>query len=213
MRKLILSTVCLLFFQSAVGEPVVEVVGLFKGKAVLKVDSRQTVIGVGETSREGVTLVSADSKSAVIEISGQRQTLYLSRQISAGFKQPETREIRINKNLNDQYRVNGTINGRRLVFLVDTGANVLAMSSLEAARLGIDYTRDGKKSRVVTASGIVPSWEINIPLVEVGGIEARNIAAQVIEGSHPQDVLLGMSYLRHVDIEEKNGVMVLQQKY
>jgi hypothetical protein len=32
-------------------------------------------------------------------------------------------------------------------------------------------------------------------------------------GQHPQDVLLGMSYLQHVNIAEQNGVMTLQQKY
>jgi aspartyl protease family protein len=152
MVRTFLLTVFLLVASVVTAEPFVQVVGLFKGKAVLQIDSRQVVLGIGQTSPEGITLVEADSKSAVIEVNGQRKLLHLSRQINAGFEKPNVRQVKINKNKNSQYRVAGSINGRRQVFLVDTGANVLALSSESAARLGINFQRDGRKSRVVSRS-------------------------------------------------------------
>ena len=47
----------------------------------------------------------------------------------------------------------------------------------------------------------------------MGGITAHNVQAAVIEGDYPIDVLLGMSYLRHVRMRENAGVLLLERKY
>ena len=56
---------------------------------------------------------------------------------------------------------NGTINGRSVKFLVDTGATSVAMNSSQAKRLGIRYRLEGKPSTVSTASGFVKAYEQN----------------------------------------------------
>jgi hypothetical protein len=35
----------------------------------------------------------------------------------------------------------------------------------------------------------------------------------VLDGAFPQKILLGMSYLRHVKMEESDGVLMLTSKY
>ena len=52
----------------AVGK--IKVVGLFKDKAIVTIDGKQRVLSKGKTSPEGILLISANSREAVIEIDG-----------------------------------------------------------------------------------------------------------------------------------------------
>ncbi len=49
--------------------------------------------------------------------------------------------------------------------------------------------------------------------VDVGGIHVPHVQASVIEGAFPEMVLLGVSYLQHVDMQEKDGILSLTAKY
>ena len=46
------------------------VLGLFNDMAVLDIDNKQRILKAGNTSPEGVTLISATSKVAVLEVHG-----------------------------------------------------------------------------------------------------------------------------------------------
>jgi aspartyl protease family protein len=47
----------------------------------------------------------------------------------------------------------------------------------------------------------------------VGGIEVENVLATVVEGNYPVTILLGMSYLKHVKLQEHNGVLTLSRTH
>ena len=81
----------------------IEVQALFKGAAMLAIDGRAQLLRKGQQSPEGVTLVDADSKKAVIEYQGTRKTLLLSDRISASFKAPEKAQVHITMTKNRQY--------------------------------------------------------------------------------------------------------------
>jgi len=49
--------------------------------------------------------------------------------------------------------------------------------------------------------------------VRVGEIELENVPAVVLEGDLPRQVLLGMSFLRRVDMEKKGGLLLLHSKF
>ncbi|MEM9397666.1 MAG: retroviral-like aspartic protease family protein, partial [Pseudomonadota bacterium] len=110
---------------------------LLPGTAVLRIDGRRTTLKEGK-SAGGVRLISADSKSAIVEINGQRQQLGVSQRISGQFAAPEKRTVRIPLDQARQYRTNADINGVRVSVIVDTGANIVAMSERHAQTLGID---------------------------------------------------------------------------
>lgn len=50
------------------------VVGLFKDKAILDINGKQRLLAAGHQAPEGITLISANSKEAVIEVEGKRGT-------------------------------------------------------------------------------------------------------------------------------------------
>lgn len=190
----------------------VQVNGLFSGRAVLSIDGKQRILRSGQTSPEGVKLIRADSDVAVVDINGQVESIALNTRIGSNFEPASRKQVSVARNRNNAYYVNGSINGRRARMLVDTGATSVAMNSNDAKRLGIDYIRNGKQGSVTTASGVTQAWFVRLAEVSIAGIKVNNVQAGVLEGSFPQQILLGMSFLRRVKMEESDGVLILSEK-
>ncbi|MFK7976182.1 MAG: TIGR02281 family clan AA aspartic protease [Halioglobus sp.] len=187
----------------------IAVEALFPNAAVLKVQGQRKMLKAGQTHK-GVTLVSAGSTSVVVEIEGKRHTLGLSRHVGSAFEEVEAQSIALNRDKRNQYQTNILINGRSVLALVDTGATTVAMSGTQARALGIEYY-GGTKGQVSTASGLADAYSITLRSVSVGGIEVGSVRASVVEGDYPDIVLLGMTYLRHVKMEEQGGVLTLSR--
>ena len=206
------AALCLGLIGSVHAVAPVEVVALFKDRAMVRTTGGEHLLRIGETSPDGVTLLTADATNAEVTYKGERYDLSLSRRVSGNFQEVERTQISISPDHLGQYRITGTINGSSAGFLVDTGASVVAMSADHARSLSINFT-DGQKGAVQTAQGTADSYFINLDQVAVGGIRTYNVQAAVIEGSYPTDILLGMSFLRQVKMEEQGGVLTLVQKH
>lgn len=215
MRKALgigLVVVSLLVVSISWAAPDVRVQGLFGGSAVLLVNGKQRLLKQGQTSPEGVKLVSSNSREAVVEIGGQQYNLGLSQHISSGFQAADVAEVRIPRASNGHYMVSGFINGRPVDFMVDTGASSVAMNLNDAERLGVDFRR-GKRIRVSTAGGVVQGFEIDLDKLVIGNITTYKVSATVVVGSFPSQILLGNSFLSQIEMTEEQGVMVLRKKY
>ncbi len=190
----------------------IEVVGLFRDTAVLRVAGKQRLLKVGQLSPEGVMLVSASNSGAVVSIEGKQYSLQLSNGVRGGYTEKKNSSELIAINAAGQYITQGSVNGRTVTFLVDTGATSVAINSRDARRLGINFATE-KPGMVATAGGPVRAYSLTLDRVKVGEIEARNIRAVVLEGNYPTLALLGMTWLKHVEIVENAGVMKLTKKY
>ncbi|MEN8205759.1 MAG: TIGR02281 family clan AA aspartic protease [Pseudomonadota bacterium] len=191
----------------------VRVVGLFTDRAVLLVEGRQLLLRVGQTSPEGVKLVSASSESAVLLIDGEEVTARLDGRVSARKRTVAVQEVQVWRNTTGMYTTVGSINGLPVSFLVDTGATQVAMSGSQARRLGIDYHVTGRPAEVTTASGVERAWSVTLDSVKVGDLEVRNVSAVVLDGALPKVTLLGMSYLGRMEITNDGRLMTLRKKY
>ncbi len=207
-----LAALLTLLAPAADAQPHIVASALFEGRALLGIDGTRRLLRTGETSPEGVRLLAANAREALIEVGGRRFTLAPGRDTAGGFVAPARREVAIARSAHHQYAVAATVNGRQARMLVDTGASVIAMNSHEARRLGIDYRLHGTASSVQTAGGVVPAWSVVLDRVEVSGIAVRNVAAAVIEGDYPAELLLGMSWLGRVSLREADGVLYLGEK-
>ncbi len=190
------------------------VLALFKDMVILKVDNARHKLRVGETSPEGIKLISSNSDEAILEIDGVQQSYTLgSHQSARSFERKRTTsEARVWAN-RGMYQTTGLINGQPVSFLVDTGASDIAMNTAHAKQLGINYRYIGRRSAARTASGVVSTWRIKLKSVKVGDIELHNIDAAVIEGQGPTTILLGMSFLKHVKMQREGNLLQLQQKH
>jgi aspartyl protease family protein len=211
---LVLLALCLwntvTFVQAAAD---VRVVGLFSGRAVLLVDGQQRLLKPGQTSPEGVQLISATSEEAVLLIDGQEVTARLDGRVSARKRTPEINEVQVWRDTAGMYTTVGSINGLPVTFLVDTGATAVAMNANQAKRLGIDYRVIGRQSGVTTASGVERAWAVTLDTVKVGDLELHNVGAVVLEGAHPSTTLLGMTFLGRLEINNDGRLMTLRKKY
>lgn len=187
---------------------------LFKNKAIVVIDGTRRVLAVGESSPEGVRLIETDTgaERAEIEIGGRRQTLALG-VILGSFAPTGRGSVTLYAEPNGHFRADGTINGRAVRFLVDTGATTIALSGVEASRLGIDYKKRGQAGYASTASGVVRMYAIKLDAVEVGPITLYNVDAGVLEGSFPREALLGMSFLSRLDMKRDGEHLELTQRY
>jgi len=213
MRSIALLLVMLLLVAAhATAAPRLQVVGLFPGAAVLNVDGQRKLVRVGQTGPGGVQVISADGKGAVLRVEGVERHYDLSRELSAGYAEPERKQLSIAKGQGGHYWIAGSINGQPVQFLVDTGATSVAINENQARRLGIDYRVVGKQIVVGTASGTAKAWQVHLNSVKVGAIDVVGVEAVVVEGSAPTEALLGMSFLGRVSWREDQGVLRLESK-
>ena len=197
--------------RSMAAGPIIEVEALFTDAAVLQIDGQRKTLKVGQ-SYGGVTLVAAYSRTATLDVNGKQMVVGISRRIGSTYQEPKEQVVTIQRDAMLQYQTTAHINGRKVQVLVDTGANVVAMSSVHAKSLGIDYSK-GISSKVETASGLINAHVITLRSVSVGGIKVDGVRASVVEGKFPGTILLGMTYLQHVEIQESNGVLSLSRAW
>ena len=120
----------------------VNVIGLFPDRAVVVINKgAPRTMRAGETL-EGVKLISADSRGAVLEIDGKRQTLEMGQQVETGGSSGEGRNsVTLASDPRGHFIADGMVNGSHIRFMVDTGATLVSIPITEAARLGIDYQK------------------------------------------------------------------------
>jgi aspartyl protease family protein len=160
---------------------------------------------VGETSWEGVTLRSVADNTAVFEIDGKLWNL------KAG--QGTFSQTTLRGDAQGQFLLNAQVNGALLPALIDTGATSVAMNSDDALQLGIDYLR-GQRIVARTASGPATAYLVMLASVQVGDIVLANVQGVVIDVGRRELplVLIGMSFLRNVDMQRSGNTMVLQKR-
>lgn len=213
VRRTVLSVILAMVSLPVLAVENVAVSGLFANKAVLEIDGTRRVLAVGERSPEGVTLLGVQGETATVEFDGKRERITLGNEISGSFTAPATKEERYWPDNHGLYRAHGAINGQPVTFLIDTGANQMAMNSGVAQRLGIDYKKRGERGMASTASDVIVVYRVMLDTVQVGKITQHQVSAVVIEGSQPSEVLLGMSFLSRLDMAREGEVMMLRQKW
>jgi aspartyl protease family protein len=191
----------------------VEAVGLFKDRAMIRVLGKEHYLTVGQTTPEGATLVESDAQHAVVRYKDETYKLTLSDRVGGTFQAPSQTSLSIAPDDIGQYRAQGSINGHMVDFLVDTGASLVAISERTAKQLGIRFADSPERAPVVTAQGQVNSYLVDLDSLTIGGIQTHHIRAAVIPGDYPLEVLLGMSFLRKVKMDQQAGVLVLKQLY
>ncbi|RZJ13409.1 MAG: TIGR02281 family clan AA aspartic protease [Rubrivivax sp.] len=213
--RLSLLLALLLTMGLAAAQPVpsqVQLNGMLGSKAaLLMIDGEPRTVQVG-ASVQGVKLVSLEDGRATIELAGRRQTLVLGAapgRVAAGGGAP--RQIVMPAGPGGHYTIMGTINGQATSFLLDTGATSVAISQVEADKLGLRYA-SGKRVVTHTANGVVPAYMIDLATIRVGEVEVRNVSAIVIPGTMSH-VLLGNSFLNRFQMRRENDVMTLELRY
>ena len=128
-------------------------------------------------------------------------------------KGAEKQTIMIPINSAGMFNTAGFINGAQVNFLIDTGASQVAMNETTARRIGLQYKLKGQRGIVTTASGRSSAWFLTLDKINVKGLELRLVEGVVVKGTGPSEVLLGMSFLKQLKMQNDGNLMRLTKKY
>ncbi len=191
----------------------VTLAGSMGNKALLVIDGQPHTLAVGQSAM-GVTLLQFSDGQATVQHGGGSATLRLGGAPArlSGTATPATdeREIVLQAGLGGHFTSSGSINGRPVQFMVDTGATLVALSQGEAERIGLDY-RNAQRGMTQTANGPVPVHRVSLGRVRVGQVEVANVEAVVVPAQMPY-VLLGNSFLGRFQMRRDNDVMRLEKR-
>jgi aspartyl protease family protein len=121
------------------------------------------------------------------------------------------RTVMIRRGGSGHFQLEALVDGRRMEFLVDTGATGVALRESDAASIGIRPGNRDYTTRSITANGIVRVAPVVLDRVEVGDIVVHNVVAVVFPDQTLGQNLLGMSFLSRVRWQQDNGRLVLEQ--
>ena len=149
-----------------------------------------------------------ETKPASFEESDDEKTTYINKEIEIPF----TKE-------NGMYKVKCSINNLPLYFILDTGASVVSISSVEATfMMKNDYIRPADiigKQNYLNANGEVSEGTvINLRNVNFGGLDLNDIRASVVH-NQSAPLLLGQSVLSrlgNIEIDNVRGVLRITYK-
>lgn len=206
----------LLLLSSGAFAAEVELAGIFGRRAVVVVNGgAPQTLAVGQRTREGVRLVEIRDTSAVIDVDGTHRQVFFGggpvRMGDASSAQSGSPTMRLASDSRGHYWAQGAVNGASVRFMVDTGATLVAISADEAKRAGVDY-RAGRPIQISTANGIITAYLVTLDRISIGGIVLHGVEASVHE-SGLGVALLGMSFIKRLDMRREADQLVLHKRY
>jgi len=188
--------------------------GMLGTRALLIVDGSEPKSVAPGDSWRGVKVVSTSGDTAVLEIGGKRINLRVGdspASVGAQRAAGSGRTIVMPADSDGHFGGAGSINGKPVQFLVDTGASSVALSVGDAERVGLNY-KSGQPVRIGTANGTAQGWRIRLASVRMGDVEIYDVEAVVTPQSMPF-VLLGNSFLGRFQMKRENDTMTLERRY
>lgn len=116
-------------------------------------------------------------------------------------------EVKLSQNRYGHYVANGKINGQSVTFLLDTGATLVSIPESVAQRL---HLKKGLVGKSQTANGTITVYDTRLDSVSIGSIELHNIRASINPHINGDEILLGMSFMKHLEIIQKDKELTLR---
>jgi aspartyl protease family protein len=116
-------------------------------------------------------------------------------------------ELVLKRSRDGHYIFPGAINGQPVTFLLDTGATLVSVPAHLAGDLGLQA---GAHQRSITANGTVATRATRIDTLAFGPFELRGVRASLNPGMADDQVLLGMSVLKHLEFSQRGDTLILR---
>lgn len=119
-----------------------------------------------------------------------------------------TPAVVLERNRYGHYNANGQINGHEVEFMLDTGATTVSIPATVAKRLRL---KRGPAMTVDTANGTVMTYLTRLESVKLGDIELHDVTANINPHTDNKEVLLGMSFLKHLEFTQRGDSLILKR--
>lgn len=131
--------------------------------------------------------------------------------VAAVVADDEPSALTLTRNGSGQFTLPAVVNGSDLTFLVDTGADLVALTQDDAEALGIMPAEEDFQPTIQTASGVGYGAPVVLSEVEVAGHTFSDVDAVVVKDLGTN--LLGQSLLRRLgSVELKGDKMVIRAR-
>ena len=118
------------------------------------------------------------------------------------------REVVLRRARGGHYVAPGFINGEPVTFLIDTGASDVNIPQSVAERIGL---RRGYPQTAHTANGYITVYDTVADEVRLGNIALRQVPASINPNMPGDTVLLGMSFMKNLELVQKNNTLTIRQ--
>ncbi len=116
-------------------------------------------------------------------------------------------QVVLKRNRAGHYVAPGAINGHKVKFLLDTGATSVSIPEQIAQQIGLN---PGPRYQVTTASGRVDVYSTTLDQIQLGSIVLQDIRAHINPHMPGDTVLLGMSFMQHLELIQKGDTLTLR---
>ena len=120
----------------------------------------------------------------------------------------EQQQVTLQRNKFGHYVASGMINQQPVVFMLDTGATDISIPENVANRLGLQR---GRAVTYRTANGPAINYATKLESVSLGHITLYNLPASINPNVNHDEILLGMSFLKHLEFSQKGNTLTLRQ--
>lgn len=138
---------------------------------------------------------------------------YLDRQnnpnqdIALHYNSDQIAEVTLVQNRQGHYLANGNINDQPVTFLLDTGATHISIPEHIARRLKL---RKGFPAQSRTANGTITVYGTRLNSVSIGAIKLFDIRASINPYMQDDEILLGMSFMKHLELIQRDRQLILR---
>ena len=212
LRIALLTATGLLLASVVAAAQTVALQGMLGNKALLIVGGgAPRAVAPGET-HQGVKVLSTSGDQAVVLVDGQRVTLRVGESPASvgGAMRTGGDRVALTADARGHFVTAGTIEGKPVQFMVDTGATVVAIGQGEADRMRLDY-KSGRPVRMATANGSTQGWMVKLRDVRIGDVTVYDVDAVITPAAMPA-VLLGNSFLNRFNMRRDGDQMMLVKR-
>lgn len=118
------------------------------------------------------------------------------------------RKVTLKQNHQGHYVASGLINEQEVTFLLDTGATIISIPGNLANKLKLPI---GSPQKVRTANGDTIVYRTTLDSVQLGNIRVPNLKASIAPQMTGNGVLLGMNFMRQLEMVQRNNQLTLKQ--
>jgi aspartyl protease family protein len=116
-------------------------------------------------------------------------------------------ELVLKRSRDGHYIFPGTINGQPVSFLLDTGATLVSVPAHLAGDMGL---KPGAYQQAITANGTITTRATRLDSLAFGPFDLRGVPASLNPGMRGDQVLLGMSVLKHLEFTQRGDTLILR---
>ncbi|VAW56409.1 Aspartyl protease [hydrothermal vent metagenome] len=120
----------------------------------------------------------------------------------------KVKELVLKRNRMGHYVANGRINSQPVTFMLDTGATDVSIPEPIARKLQL---KPGHQATYQTANGTVQVRMTMLDSISLGDIKLSNVRATINPGYKSHEILLGMSFLKHLEFSQRGNILTLRQ--